>query len=177
MPPADFDPTTYWRAHRAQLQESLWQGRAGIRISQAGTKRLREIGVPAVIGAVEAGEGEHPGGWRRALVPIESLTHVERELLSLGAQVEAVSPPLSCGSGSRRRRWPWRRSTAEDDDGGAGGALRPSRPRRRRRRSTAEGNDRRRGSPSRTQSPGPLTEPPGIGDEGHKALDAHGDAM
>lgn len=93
MPPADFDPTTCWRAHRAQLQESLWQGRAGIRISPAGTKRLREIGVPAVIDAVEAGEEEHPGGWRRALMLIESLTHAEGELLRLGAQVEVVSPP------------------------------------------------------------------------------------
>ncbi|MFD7232611.1 hypothetical protein [Streptomyces sp. NPDC059881] len=49
--------------------------------------------MPAVIDAVEAGEGEHPGGWRRALVPMESLTHAEGERMRPGGQVEVVSPP------------------------------------------------------------------------------------
>ncbi|MER6139505.1 YafY family protein [Streptomyces sparsogenes] len=92
-PPEDFDLAAYWRTHTEQLQERLWQGRAEIRISPAGVERLREVGVPAVIDAVAAGEEEHPGGWRRALIPIESLTHAEGDLLRLGAQVEVVSPP------------------------------------------------------------------------------------
>ncbi len=92
-PPADFDLAAYWRAHTEQLQERLWQGRAEIRISAAGAERLREVGVPAVIDSIEAGEEEPADGWRRALIPIESLTHAEGELLRLGAQVEVVSPP------------------------------------------------------------------------------------
>ncbi|GHC83938.1 helix-turn-helix transcriptional regulator [Streptomyces flavofungini] len=92
-PPADFDLASYWREHTGQLQESLWQGRAEIRISPAGAERLRELGIPAVVDAVDAGEEEQPGGWRRALIPIESLTHAEGELLRLGAQVEVVRPP------------------------------------------------------------------------------------
>ncbi|TVL88635.1 YafY family protein [Streptomyces sp. SAJ15] len=91
--PSDFELATYWRSHTERLQERLWQGRAQIRISPTGVERLREFGVPAVIDAVEAGEEEHPGGWRRVLIPIESLTHAEGELLRLGAQVEVVAPP------------------------------------------------------------------------------------
>ncbi|KUJ66942.1 transcriptional regulator [Streptomyces albus subsp. albus] len=92
-PPAEFDLAEYWRAHTARLQERLWQGTAEIRISPAGVARLRVVAVPAVVDAVEAGEEERPGGWRRARIPIESLTHAEGEMLKLGAQVEVVGPP------------------------------------------------------------------------------------
>ncbi|GAA4922512.1 transcriptional regulator [Streptomyces coeruleoprunus] len=92
-PPADFDLATYWRTHTAELQERLWQGEAEIRISPPGLARLRELAPPAVAEAAEAGEEEHPGGWRRALIPIESLTHAESQLLALGAHVEVLHPP------------------------------------------------------------------------------------
>ncbi|MFD7457807.1 MULTISPECIES: helix-turn-helix transcriptional regulator [unclassified Streptomyces] len=92
-PPADFDLAAYWREHTARLQERLWQGSAEIRISPAGLARLRELAVPTVIDAAEAGREESPGGWRHALIPIESLTHAEGELLRLGAEVEVLGPP------------------------------------------------------------------------------------
>ncbi|WP_042377385.1 helix-turn-helix transcriptional regulator [Streptacidiphilus melanogenes] len=91
--PADFDLAGYWQAHARRLQDRLWQGRAEIRISPAGVERLREAAAQAVIDAVDAGEEERPGGWRRALIPIESTTHAEGELLRLGPQVEVLSPP------------------------------------------------------------------------------------
>ncbi|MEU5846140.1 WYL domain-containing protein [Saccharopolyspora shandongensis] len=34
-----------------------------------------------------------PGGWRRAVIPIESLAHAEAELLRLGPEVEVLAPP------------------------------------------------------------------------------------
>ncbi|WP_425955602.1 helix-turn-helix transcriptional regulator [Xylanimonas sp. McL0601] len=91
--PSDFDLTTYWQSHTEQLQGRLWRGRAQILISPAGVDRLREFGAQTVIDAVEAGEDEHPGGWRRASIPIETLTHAEGELLRLGAHVKVVGPP------------------------------------------------------------------------------------
>lgn len=91
--PSDFDLAAYWRSHTAELQERLWQGRARIRVSATGVERLREFGAPAVVEAVEAGEEEQPGGWRRALIPIESPAHAESELLRLGAEVEVLHPP------------------------------------------------------------------------------------
>ncbi|NUS17409.1 MAG: WYL domain-containing protein [Streptomyces sp.] len=92
-PPADFDLAAHWQAHAARLQERLWQGEARIRISPAGLARLREVAVPAVAEAAEAGQEEAPGGWRRAVIPVESLTHAEGELLRLGADVEVLDPP------------------------------------------------------------------------------------
>ncbi|BCJ38246.1 transcriptional regulator [Actinocatenispora thailandica] len=92
VPPAGFDLAGYWRQHTHQLQERLWQGRAEIRISPAGVDRLREIAVPAVLDAVAAGTADDATGWRRAVIPIESLTHAEGELLRLGAQVEVLAP-------------------------------------------------------------------------------------
>lgn len=91
-PPPDFDLAAYWQRHTAALQDRLWQQDAQIRISPAGLTRLRELAVPVVITAAEAGEEEQPGGWRRATVPIESLTHAEGELLRLGAEVEVLAP-------------------------------------------------------------------------------------
>ncbi|WP_042374863.1 helix-turn-helix transcriptional regulator [Streptacidiphilus neutrinimicus] len=91
--PADFDLAAYWQAHTVRLQERLWQGRAEIRVSPAGVERLRETATQAVIDAVDAGEDDPPTGWRRASIPIESLTHAEGELLKLGPQVEVLSPP------------------------------------------------------------------------------------
>lgn len=91
-PPDDFDLAGYWRQHTHQLQERLWRDRAEIRISPAGVERLREIAVPAVLDAVAAATVDGPAGWRRAVIPIESLTHAEGELLRLGAQVEVLAP-------------------------------------------------------------------------------------
>ncbi|WP_042425745.1 helix-turn-helix transcriptional regulator [Streptacidiphilus anmyonensis] len=91
--PADFDLAAFWQAHTRRFQDRLWQGRAEIRISPAGVERVRETSAQAVIDAVDAGQEEQPGGWRRALIPIESLTHAEGELLRLGPQVEVLSPP------------------------------------------------------------------------------------
>lgn len=91
-PPTNFDLAAYWRAHTERLQERLWQGHAEIRISPTGVERLSETGASAVIDAVANGE-EGQGGWRHALIPIESLTHAEVELLRLGAHVEVLGPP------------------------------------------------------------------------------------
>ncbi|WP_345694943.1 helix-turn-helix transcriptional regulator [Kitasatospora terrestris] len=91
--PPGFDLAAHWQERAERLQERLWQGRAEIRISPAGVERLRETAAPAVVEAVDAGTPEHPGGWRRASIPIESATHAEGQLLMLGPQVEVLAPP------------------------------------------------------------------------------------
>ncbi|MGC4999019.1 helix-turn-helix transcriptional regulator [Streptomyces sp. DT195] len=89
--PADFDLARHWQAHSAALQERLWQGEAEIRISPAGIARLRDFAAQAVIDAVDRGEPE-PDGRRRSVIPVESLTHAESELLRLGPEVEVLAP-------------------------------------------------------------------------------------
>lgn len=91
-PSAGFDLARHWQAHTAQLQERLWEGEAEIRISPAGITRLQDVAAQAVLDAVNQGD-EEPGGWRRAVIPIESLAHAEAELLRLGPEVEVLAPP------------------------------------------------------------------------------------
>ncbi|EST18505.1 helix-turn-helix transcriptional regulator [Streptomyces roseochromogenus] len=91
-PPARFDLARHWQAHTARLQERLWQGEAEIRISPVGITRLQDVAAQAVLDGVNQGKPE-PGGWRRAVIPIESLAHAEAELLRLGPEVEVLAPP------------------------------------------------------------------------------------
>lgn len=90
-PPVRFDLARHWRAHTARLQERLWQGEAEIRISPVGITRLQDVAAQAVLDGVNQGKLE-PGGWRRAVIPIESLAHAEAELLRLGPEVEVLAP-------------------------------------------------------------------------------------
>ncbi|MEU2491007.1 WYL domain-containing protein [Streptomyces sp. NPDC007883] len=91
-PPVRFDLARHWQAHTARLQERLWEGEAEIRISPVGIARLRDVAAQAVLDSVNRGELE-PGGWRRTVIPIESLAHAESELLRLGPEVEVLAPP------------------------------------------------------------------------------------
>lgn len=91
-PPARFDLAHHWRSHTAQLQERLWQGEAEIRISPAGVARLQDFAPQAVIDTVDRAEPA-ADGWRRTVIPIESLAHAEAELLRLGPEVEVLTPP------------------------------------------------------------------------------------
>ncbi|GLW98640.1 WYL domain-containing protein [Microtetraspora sp. NBRC 16547] len=90
-PPVRFDLARHWQAHTARLQERLWQGEADIRISPVGITRLQDVAAQAVLDGVNQGKLE-PGGWRRAVIPIESLAHAEAELLRLGPEVEVLAP-------------------------------------------------------------------------------------
>jgi predicted DNA-binding transcriptional regulator YafY len=90
-PPVRFDLAGHWRAHTARLQERLWQGKAEIRISPVGITRLQDVAAQAVIDGVSQGELES-GGWRRAVIPVESQDHAEAELLRLGPEVEVLAP-------------------------------------------------------------------------------------
>jgi predicted DNA-binding transcriptional regulator YafY len=90
-PPDDFDLSTWWRDHTADLRSRLVTGEATIRLAPHAVDRLVEGALPDVMRAVMAGT-EEPDGWVRAVIPIESLIHAEKELLRLGAGVEVLEP-------------------------------------------------------------------------------------
>ncbi|MGW3562426.1 helix-turn-helix transcriptional regulator [Streptomyces sp. NPDC000941] len=90
-PPAGFELARHWQAHSAGLQERLWQGEAEIRISPVGIARLQDFAAQAVIDGANRGEPE-ADGWRRSVIPVESLAHAESELLRLGPEVEVLAP-------------------------------------------------------------------------------------
>ncbi|WP_329403792.1 helix-turn-helix transcriptional regulator [Streptomyces melanogenes] len=91
-PPTGFDLAQHWREHSTRLQERLWQGEAEIRVSLLGVDRLEGFAAKAVVEGVRRGTVERDG-WRRAVIPVESLEHAELQLLRLGPEVEVIAPP------------------------------------------------------------------------------------
>ena len=67
-------------------------GAAEVRFSPEALDRLPDLAHPDVVRAAKDGTVE-ADGWVRAVVPIESLTHAESEMLRLGAEVEVLDPP------------------------------------------------------------------------------------
>ncbi|MFI1103829.1 helix-turn-helix transcriptional regulator [Streptomyces melanogenes] len=90
-PPTGFDLAQHWREHSTRLQERLWQGEAEIRVSPAGVDRLEGFAAQAVVEGVRRGTVERDG-WRRAVIPVESLEHAELQMLRLGPEVEVIAP-------------------------------------------------------------------------------------
>lgn len=101
--PAGFDLVAHWQAHLAGFQARLYQASAVARFSPAAVSRLPAQLGRAVADAVAAGVRQ-PDGWTLATVPIESLDHVEAELLRLGAEVEVLAPAELRGRLTRTAR-------------------------------------------------------------------------
>lgn len=90
--PEDFDLPGYWRHQVTEFRTRLVQGRARIRLSAAGRRRLEETMASDVVNAVSATAEDDGAGWIVATVPIESMTHAHGEFLKLGAEVEVLEP-------------------------------------------------------------------------------------
>ncbi|GLX02041.1 YafY family protein [Microtetraspora sp. NBRC 16547] len=91
--PDGFDLAGHWREHLVDFRSRLFQGHAVIRLSPEGRERLSDEMSSAVIDAVDETAGAPDGqGWITATVPIESLTHAQKEFLKLGAEIEVLEP-------------------------------------------------------------------------------------
>ncbi len=90
--PADFDLAAWWQASTKRFEKALAVDTAQLRVSAAGMKALRDLGA-AVAQAAEASATEpDETGWRRVVIPIESIPHAAAQLLRLGAQAEVLKP-------------------------------------------------------------------------------------
>ena len=88
-----FDLPAYWSAQVTRFRLELTQGEATVRLSPAGRERLADLMSSAVVGAVDAtASAPDEIGWVTATVPIESLQHAQSSFLSLGAEVEVMTP-------------------------------------------------------------------------------------
>jgi predicted DNA-binding transcriptional regulator YafY/CTP:molybdopterin cytidylyltransferase MocA len=89
--PDGFDLAAHWRDHINEFRARLYEGEALVRLSPLAVERLPDLMGPEVVRAAADGVPE-AGGWVRAQLPIESLTHAETQFLKLGAQVEVLEP-------------------------------------------------------------------------------------
>lgn len=91
--PRRFDLARFWAEWVKDFEKRLLSERAEVKLSLSGRRILRDVS-PA---AAEAVAAKHvvckPAGWVRAEIPIESIEHAVRQLLRLGAEVEALGPP------------------------------------------------------------------------------------
>ncbi|ABD09699.1 putative transcriptional regulator [Frankia casuarinae] len=92
--PHSFDLGAYWAGWTARYESEVYRTRATVRLSPTGVTMAPFRLPPAVARAVrETASAPEEDGWVRAVVPIESVRHAERELLVLGPDLEVLHPP------------------------------------------------------------------------------------
>jgi predicted DNA-binding transcriptional regulator YafY len=86
--PDGFDLARYWQGYLADFLAHLHGTDAVVRLAPAAAARLSGAAARAL---AQTGVPE-PGGWIRAVLPIESVEHACRELLAMGSEVEVLGP-------------------------------------------------------------------------------------
>jgi predicted DNA-binding transcriptional regulator YafY len=89
----DFDLPAYWTESTARFEAGLRSETATVRVSEAGKKRLAQLGVWAAR-AVHAAPPANAAGWTTLTLPVEPGDQCVRDLLSLGAEIEVMTPDL-----------------------------------------------------------------------------------
>jgi predicted DNA-binding transcriptional regulator YafY len=90
--PRGFDLARSWQASAARFEAELHKLQARVRVSPRGLKWLSNGRIRVVALPDAAGERSDRAGWREVLLPIESIEHGARQLLSFGAEVEVIAP-------------------------------------------------------------------------------------
>lgn len=88
--PAGFDLAACWRAELARFEKSLRRGEATLRVSPSALSRLDRLGAD-IAEAVLAAPVD-VAGWRRAVVPIEAVSHAASLLLGFADDIEVLAP-------------------------------------------------------------------------------------
>ena len=89
---AEFDLEAHWRDYVADFQRRRYRDVADVRLSPSAQEWWAEHADPVVLAAVEQTATPDSDGWVRACIPIESVSHAQRDLLQLGADVEVLAP-------------------------------------------------------------------------------------
>lgn len=88
--PPDFDLAAWWAADVARFEAGLRPGRAELRLTAVGLKRLAEQGAYARRAVADAVPDDD--GWSRVLLPIEHVEQAARLVLSLGPEARVLAP-------------------------------------------------------------------------------------
>lgn len=86
--PRDFDLAQFWQQTCHRFEAALRQIEADIEVSERGWQRLLNLRLPHQPGLAPATRS----GWQRLRLPIESIEHGARQILSLGAEVRVLAP-------------------------------------------------------------------------------------
>jgi predicted DNA-binding transcriptional regulator YafY len=89
--PAGFDLAAHWRGQLQRFEAGLHKGEATLRVSAAALSRLDRLGADIADAVLRM--PPDPGGWRKAVVPIESVSHAASLLLGFADDIEVLAPP------------------------------------------------------------------------------------
>jgi predicted DNA-binding transcriptional regulator YafY len=92
--PPDFDLVEFWRDWVKHYENGVYSAEMVVRLSPLGYQMLPWAWM-AVASRAAMANAQPPGedGWRRAVVPIESIRHAMIEVLKLGKEIEVLQPP------------------------------------------------------------------------------------
>ncbi|WP_067496867.1 YafY family protein [Actinoplanes sp. TFC3] len=91
--PKEFDLARFWRDWTDRYEQSVYTGRAIVRLTPEALARMPFIFPPEMARTAQAYASEPgPDGWLTTEVPIESAKHGHIELLKLGADAEVLEP-------------------------------------------------------------------------------------
>ncbi len=89
----EFDLASYWAESTARFESELRSEIATVRVSEAGKKRLAQLGAWAAR-AVREAPAPGASGWTTLELPVEPGDQCIRDLLSLGAELEVCTVAL-----------------------------------------------------------------------------------
>ncbi len=103
--PPDFDLAAYWAGATQRFEAAIYRDTAMLRVSPRGLKQLRKLSGAVAEAAARTAEAPDHEGWRRLVIPIESIDHAAHELIKLGAEAEVLAPaPLRARIGEMASR-------------------------------------------------------------------------
>jgi predicted DNA-binding transcriptional regulator YafY len=89
--PPDFDLPRWWTAEVERFESELRPGRAELRASPEGLRRLAELGAYAAAAVAQA-EAPAADGWARLVLPVEGVERAALTLIGLGPEIEVIAP-------------------------------------------------------------------------------------
>jgi predicted DNA-binding transcriptional regulator YafY len=90
--PRRFDLARYWRESTRHFETTIYRGRATLRVSPVGLRRLLSGSPTVAETATRTASDVDADGWMRVTIPIESADDAVREVLKLGAEAEVLEP-------------------------------------------------------------------------------------
>jgi predicted DNA-binding transcriptional regulator YafY len=90
--PRPFDLADYWRASVQRFEAGLYTAQAVVQATPAGLKQLGHLNAAVAKAVATAPQASDTKGRTRLRIPIESIEHATRQLLSLSPEVEVLGP-------------------------------------------------------------------------------------
>jgi len=90
--PKDFDLVRFWTTASRAYEVGLYRGKAVLRVSPRGMRRLDLFGSAVVQAAAETATSPNADGWVNVIIPIEAVDQAAADLMRLGTDAEVIEP-------------------------------------------------------------------------------------